>query len=185
MLVSLSCAENDIFSWVEFHFLLRNHISVILLSACEFLMVPNWRQLLLLAAQIMLEFIRQNKSQSAGGHIFVYIGKIDRQLCLNCVRTDNISGQSFGQTNIKGSDGLLLRQTVVWQSCKENIFVILTSIMARAFATVYDFSFSSAKQIRFLVCGAGFFAFLEVLLRSPGKSSCILKLTKTQQAHQL
>ena len=39
---------------------LHLEISIILLSACEFVMVLNRRQLLLLAAQMLLEFVRQN-----------------------------------------------------------------------------------------------------------------------------
>ena len=45
--------------WLEFQFLHRKHILIVLFSACV-VMVLNKQQLLLLAAQILLEFIQQN-----------------------------------------------------------------------------------------------------------------------------
>ena len=51
-------------------FLLRKHILLILLSACEFVIFVIWRQLLL-AAQILLEFIWLNNLRSVCLCVFV------------------------------------------------------------------------------------------------------------------
>ena len=91
--------------------------------------------------------------------------------CVNHKLSRVLVGQTFTrarQTSPKRSDGLPLKYAVLGQSRKENIF----SIMAQAFATHIIFLFRAQNRSGCLACGAGVFVFLEVFLRSPGKSSC-------------
>ena len=57
--VVILCSKLPPTFWLEFQFLHRKHILIVLFSACV-VMVLNKQQLLLLAAQILLEFIQQN-----------------------------------------------------------------------------------------------------------------------------